>query len=178
VPIKLTHRVVEAAKCPPGRKDVLLFDAVTPGFGLRVTAAGSRVFLAQYTTPVGKRRVPLGPFGKLTVEQARRAALVMLGEAASGADPFADRKARADEAKRAQVDAAYTFGTMVDRWAAAREGDRRPSYLREAVACLQRNVPDWLDRPASGITLSEAVRALDALNSPLRNRVFSRTGLA
>jgi hypothetical protein len=30
--------------CPTGRKDVLFFDAVLPGFGVRVTATGTRVF--------------------------------------------------------------------------------------------------------------------------------------
>ena len=48
---KLTQRTVEAAKCPPGRKDRLLFDSELLGFGLRVTAAGSRTFLAQYLDP-------------------------------------------------------------------------------------------------------------------------------
>src|SRR5208283_1595268 len=81
---RLTQRSVEAASCPPGRKDALLFDGETRGFGLRVTAAGSKVFLAQYQSATGKRRVGIGPFGVLTVEEARRRAKAILGYAAEG----------------------------------------------------------------------------------------------
>ena len=34
--MKLTDRTVEAARCPDGRKDVLIFDDALKGFGLRV----------------------------------------------------------------------------------------------------------------------------------------------
>jgi hypothetical protein len=39
---KFTHRTIAAAVCPPGRKDILIFDTETRGFGVRVTAAGSK----------------------------------------------------------------------------------------------------------------------------------------
>jgi integrase len=52
---------------------------------------------------------------------------------------------------------------MIADWAEARTGDRRDSYIREAVACMTRNLPDWLDRPANAITLPDAVATLDAL---------------
>src|SRR5271168_3484263 len=79
---KLTQRSVETITCPAGRKDALVFDGELRGFGLRVTAGGGKTFLAQYTTVGGKRRVALGTFGVLTVEQARKAAQVVLGDAA------------------------------------------------------------------------------------------------
>ena len=46
--VKLTDRTVAALACPTGKKDVLLFDADLRGFGLRVTASGTRCFLFQY----------------------------------------------------------------------------------------------------------------------------------
>ena len=153
--MKLTHKTVEAARCPSGRKDVLLFDSGTRGFGLRVTAGGGKSFLAQYSTPTGKRRLPLGSFGAITVEQARRAAKAILGDVARGLDPAAER---AKEKKKA---APYLVRALVEEWARAREGDRRSSYLREAVLCVRRNLSDWLDLPAAEITLGDAVRALD-----------------
>ncbi len=153
--MKLTHKTVEAARCPAGKKDVLLFDSETRGFGLRVAASGAKNFLVQYSTPTGKRRVPLGSFGAVTVDQARRAAKAILGDAAKGLDPAAER---AREKKKAPP---YLVRTLVDGWAAAREGDRRKSYLREAVLCIRRNLPGWLDLPAADITPGEAVRALD-----------------
>ena len=136
---KLTQRTVEAAKCPPGRKDRLLFDSELRGFGLRVTAAGSRTFLARSSTPAGKRRVALGAFGVLTVEEARKRAKSVLGIAADGRDPFVERKAKAAAAQKAKAEAEYSFSALVAEWAKAREGDRRHSYLREAVAASSAN---------------------------------------
>jgi integrase len=158
---KLTQRTVEAARCPPAKKDILLFDAETRGFGLRVTAAGSKTFIAQYHTTTGNRRVPLGTFGVLTVEQARQMARAVLGAAAKGEDPFADRKARDTAARRAKTEGEFTFSRLVDAWAEARKADRRASYIREAVACLKRNLPEWQGRPASTISLADAITALD-----------------
>jgi integrase len=172
---KLTQRSVETITCPPGKKDALVFDSSLRGFGLRVTATGGKTFLAQYTAAGGKRRVALGTFGVLTVEQARKAAQGVLGEAAGGTDPFAARKAAAQAARAAKAEAEYTFGAMVTAWSNAREGDRRPSYLREAVACLDRNLPKWKDRAAGSITLAEAVRALDAIKAAKGTVAANRT---
>jgi integrase len=163
--IKLTQRSVEAITCPPGKKDALLFDGELRGFGLRVTKGGGKIFLAQYTTGGRKRRVALGPFGVVTVEQARKAAQAVLGEAASGGDPFAARKAKLQAARANKAESEYTLRVMVKAWSDAREGDRRPSYLREAVACLSRNLSMWQDRAAGSITLAEAVRALDTIKA-------------
>ncbi len=162
---KLTQRTVETATCPAGAKDALRFDADLPGFGLRITAAGSKVFIAQYSTATGKRRVKLGTFGALTVEEARRAAKSVLGAAAGGADPFAANKAKAEAERREQAAAAFTFGKLVEEWGAAREGQRRPSYIREAKACMTRNLPAWNEMPARDVTKNIAVPALNALRT-------------
>jgi integrase len=162
---KFTHRTIAAAVCPPSRKDALFFDTETRGFGVRVTAGGSKLFLAQFVADGGKRRMPLGAFGTVTVEQARNAAKSILGQAAHGADPAAERKERVALARQKKTDGAYTFAAMVAAWAAAREGDRRPSYLREAVSCLTRNLPKWQTRPATEITIADAVRALDGIKA-------------
>ena len=162
---KLTQTTVEAATCSPGKRDMLLFDSETRGFGMRVTAKGTKTFLAQYATPTGKRRAVLGTFGAVTVEGARKLAKVILGKVAAGADPVADLRQKVEAAKAAKVEAAFTFKAMVEEWAKARADDRRSSYLREAVACLTRNLPAWQGRPASGITVTDAVRALDAVKA-------------
>ena len=172
---KLTQRTVETARCPPGKKDILIFDGETRGFGLRVTAAGSKTFIAQYHTPGGNRRMRLGTFGVLTVEQARQMARAVLGAAAKGDDPFTDRKARDEAARRTKTEAEFTFARMVEAWAEARKDDRRPSYLRGAVACLKRNLSEWQERPASAITLVEAVAAFDGLKAAKGTVAANRT---
>jgi hypothetical protein len=61
--VKLSDRTVADATCPEGQKDTLLFDDALPGFGVRVTATGKRVFLLQYRNGPKVRRVVLGTFG-------------------------------------------------------------------------------------------------------------------
>ena len=118
------------------------------------------------------RTVSLGTPESLSVDAARAEAGRLKGEALAGRDPVAERRAIADVrgaaealAKARAEEAAFTFGILVDAWQRGREGDRRSSYLREAVACLKRNLSDWKDRPASDITLREAVQALDVLKA-------------
>ena len=160
---KFTFRSIETLTCPAGRKDMLVFDPAMKGFGIRVSSGGGKVFLAQVTVGGIKRRVPIGAFGVLTIEQARTEAAKVLRAAAGGVDLVAEKRERARLAAAAKGAAAFTFERLVEGWAEARDGERRPSYLREARACLLRNLPDWLNRPASGITTAEAIDQLDRL---------------
>jgi hypothetical protein len=72
---KLTDRFLGALEIEEGRKDRMVFDTACPGLGVRMTAKGTRTFIAQWTDPVSKRKVrePLGVWGNLTIEQAREA---------------------------------------------------------------------------------------------------------
>jgi integrase len=172
--MKLTQKTIETLACPEGAKDRLVFDSELCGFGIRITPA-AKIFLVQYQTPAGKRRVKIGAWGALTVERARREARALLGDVARGRDPYAEKLAQAELERQAKAEAVYTFGHMVEAWADARNGDRRESYLREAVLCLKRNLSSWLERPAALITLQEAVRALDALKAAKGTVAANRT---
>jgi integrase len=90
--IKLTKRVVDAAAF--GTRDYELRDTVVPGFLLKVTPAGGKIFMLQYRTNAGIRRKPtIGRFGELTVEQARSIAGDWLADVRRGQDPSAEKAA-------------------------------------------------------------------------------------
>lgn len=168
--IRLTQRSVEQAKCPSGRRDVLVFDSDLVGFGLRVTTAGGKSFLVQYRAFGRLRRMSVGKFGVLTVEQARSEAKRLLGMVAAGGDPLAAKEhevARVQEiARAAEAQAAadaFTLDVLVTRWMAARAGDRRESYLDEAGRCIRRNLPGLVGRPAARITAQETALAIDGI---------------
>ena len=84
---KLTKRFVDSVK-PEGEREIVYWDETLPGFGLRVRSSGSKTFVCQYRNTQGRtRKLTLGPFGRLTVEEARRLAKERLGEVAQGLDP-------------------------------------------------------------------------------------------
>ena len=86
--IKLTKTAVDAAT--PREKDYELRDTIVPGFMLKVTPAGRKIFMVQYRTNSGERRKPaIGRFGELTVEQARWIAQDWLADVRRGKDPSA-----------------------------------------------------------------------------------------
>ena len=178
---RLTEAFVESATCPPGKKDRLIFDRDLPGFGLRVGANGAKTFVVQYSYGGRKRRMPIGAFGVVTPDKARRHAKAILGLAAAGRDPYAERKAEATEArvkelatKAAAAEEAYTVHHLIRDWQDAREGQRRDSYLKLAGAAMKRHFSEWLDRPASSITTIEAVRELDRIKREVGDTAANR----
>ncbi len=101
---RITKRSVDALK--PGDRDKLLWDTDTPGFGLKVTPAGTRTYLVQYRIGGRKgrtRRVTIGQHGRpwtdpktnetksLTPEVSRKEAKRLLGLVTAGEDPAEDR---------------------------------------------------------------------------------------
>jgi len=155
---KLTDRLLAALRVEEGRKDRLVFDTACAGLGVRLTAKGTRTFVAQWTDPATKRKVrePLGVWGSLTIEQAREAARARLGALAKGIDPKAERK-------RQRAEAAFAFDALVEEWAALHLAHRRHRYRAEAVRAIRHAFPELLKRPAARIARADAVNGLDKL---------------
>ena len=85
---RITKTSVDAAK--PESKDWLLWDDRLGGFGLKVTPAGSKVYIFQYRMGgrgAKVRRFTIGKHGKLTTEGARKKAEVLALSVANGVDP-------------------------------------------------------------------------------------------
>jgi len=160
---KLTDRFLAGLKVEPGRKDRMVFDSVSPGLGVRLTAKGTRTFICQWTDPATRRKVrePIGVWGNITIDKAREAVQIRLGEVAKGVDPKAERMRRRAEAERAE--AALTFQALMEEWTALHLAHRRPRYAAEAVRAIRRGLPDLIRRPAVQISRADAVNALDQI---------------
>src|SRR3546814_14587550 len=106
-PQRLTKRSVVDAKPVAGRV-IFLWDGELRGVGCKIESAGTKSFVLQYRNAERrKRRMVLGRFGVMTVEQARDEARIKLGEIAQGMDQADDRQRERDGLTNGQVCAWY-----------------------------------------------------------------------
>jgi len=87
---KLTKTYVTALE--PQERDYFAWDSEVPSFGVRVFASGRKSFLVQYRSGGRTRRMTLGKFGVLTVEDARKEAKAVLGGVVRGDNPAETRR--------------------------------------------------------------------------------------
>lgn len=90
---KLTKRIVDSLRCPR-TGDRFAWDVELRGFGVRVKPSGAKSFCLAYYAPglhKVRRRLTLGAYGVLTVEQARAKATALLARVLDGEDPARER---------------------------------------------------------------------------------------
>lgn len=91
--IKLTKSAIDALPTP--ESEVVHWDTGLPGFGVKVTPAGRRVFIVLYRTGgAGSklRKYTIGPYGRVTLHQARVAAQRVFAAKLEGRDPAAEKR--------------------------------------------------------------------------------------
>lgn len=119
--LKLTKTAVDAAQ--PADKDYELRDTTIPGFLLKVTPTGRKIFMVAYVAGNGQRRKPaIGRFGEITVEQARSIAQDWLADVRKGQDPSAERSAARHASTVAEL-----FERFITEYS---EGRSKPSTVR------------------------------------------------
>lgn len=169
----LTDRTVAAASCPPGRKDALVFDDRLKGFGVRITAAGTRSFIFQYRVGDKVRRTVLGTFGtELTTTKARSKAEALRGKVRDKADPVAERRAaqasalQAERATRAAAAAArYTVDAHITQWATLHLAERSASYGDRVPRELRAALAEWRNVAVADFNQADAIRTLDKVKA-------------
>jgi hypothetical protein len=98
--IRMTKSAIDAL--PASHSDVVYWDAGYPGFGIKVTPKGRKVFIVLYRTGGARsklRKYTIGPYGRVTLHQARVAAQKVFAAKLEGRDPAAEKR----EAKRRTV---------------------------------------------------------------------------
>ncbi|PWB80659.1 MAG: DNA recombinase [Methylocystaceae bacterium] len=161
--MKLTVTRIDKLGCPAGKKDVLVFDDEQRGLAVRVTASGGKTFLAQYTFAGGKRRIPLGSCGAVSLADARDAVRAILGRVAQGRDPAAERKAATASAKEKAARDTFTLERLIEDWASLHLSGKRPRYAAEAERALRFAFDRQLSSPAADLIRAAVVKILDEL---------------
>lgn len=185
----ISKRAVDAAEVRP--KPYLIWDEKLSGFGLKITPAGSKVFVFQYrmadpgrvreTTPI---RYTIGKHGGLTPEKARKRAQELAALVAQGIDPReleADNRAAKEEAKRkaqekVRLESDLAFSRIADLWLQHYECEkgRRPSSVRQAKLVVENYLKPALGKkPLPHITRADLQPILDAM--PVSKKAMRRT---
>jgi integrase len=129
----MTKSAIDALLTPAS--DVVYWDASLPGFGVKVTPKGRKVFIVLYRTGgAGSklRKYTIGPYGRITLHQARVAAQRVFAAKLEGRDPVSEKR----EAKRRIVadrveDLLETY--IVQRLSKKRSGGEISRLLRREV---------------------------------------------
>ncbi|MCK2086725.1 site-specific integrase [Thauera aromatica] len=108
--IRFSKTAIQALTLPGPGKRLTIYDTETPKLALRVTAAGTKTFYVVKRSGASMAWLKLGTFPEITVEQARKAAALALGEFAGGADPAAARRAVREEPTFAEAFEAFLDG--------------------------------------------------------------------
>ena len=117
---KITKRVVNAIV--PNGSDFYVFDNELTGFGIRVRKTGGASYIVRYRAGTGRsapvRRITIAKVGKVTPDQAREAAKIVLASVVKGSDPAKQRAAERD---------APTFAKVAEQFLEHIESVRKPN---------------------------------------------------
>jgi len=135
--LKLTKSAIDALPTPT--KDIVYWDSGCPGFGVKITPRGRKVFIVLYRTGgAGShlRKYTIGPYGRVTLHQARAVALRIFAARTEGRDLAAEKQ----QARRRLV--ADRVEDLVELF--IREHVSKTRSAREISRLLHREVtPSW-----------------------------------
>lgn len=171
--VRLDQTFIARAKAAAGAERTIYWDQKSSGFGLVVTGAGHKSFVAQYRIAGMSRRLNLdGKFlhhearrdrkvaqvalpksGAVTLADAKREFAAVQGAIARGRDPLAEMRAARTAEK-------HSLQAITEAYLASQEGTLRTINERRAV--FRRYIwPRMGARPIGEIRRSEIVRMLD-----------------
>jgi integrase len=162
----LTDRAINSLKPPPEGKRRIVWDALVPGLGLRITDKGLKSFVLVTRYPGSANPAPrsLGVYGAISLETARNKARDWLKLIGDGIDPT----------QHAIIKRAETFQAIATDYFQRRAKDLRSRALNEAT--IARLVyPTLGPRPIEAINRSDIVKLLDRIEDQSGPVMANRT---
>jgi integrase len=165
--IKLTAQTVANAK-PPERGRIEYWDAMLPGFGLRVTEKGARSWTILYRVHGQLRRMTLGHYPALPLAAARDRARDALSEVEKGNDPAT---ARTEE--RGQEEANF-FQTVIAEFIERHAKPNNRGWQRQDRDLRREFLPAWRNRPIGSIGRRDILELIDKISDRTSPRRANR----
>ena len=119
------------------------YDETLKGFGIRITSGGSKAFFIEKRMGNKLRRMTIGQYPALTVEQARSEAQKLLGKIATGIDPLSEKQ----ESRVKGV----TLEQVFEDYLVARK-TLKPTTIKDYRCILDKSFADWKTKPLDNIT--------------------------
>jgi integrase len=163
--MKLTDLAVARAK-PPASGRVEIWDAMLPGFGLRISDKGTKSWVVMYRvrrSSAGLRRATLGRYPVISLAKARERARCIFEAAFDGVDPT--------EMQLPARDQAPTFDKVAEQFITRYAKPKNRGWHRQQVDLAREFAPYWGKRPIDTITRRDVLDVLDRISdrsSPLR----------
>jgi integrase len=149
--MKFTQANVNAYKAPAGEADHTVNDEGLPGFGLRVQAGGSKVYIVRYRLGANQRRQSLGNASKVTLDAAKKTARSIFEQVANKIDP-------AKERAKAISNTSANIPSLMPRFLSYMTSKgRAASYVSWNQFCLETH---W--KPLHKLSLNDIDRSLVA----------------
>jgi integrase len=139
---KLTKSYIDKLAVPVSGQ-AFYRDPLFTGFAVRVTAQGAKSFILERRVNHKVKRITLGRYPDLTVEQARKEAQKLIGKIAIGIDPVAETKVN--------IQRASTLQDVFNDYLKARKNIKQSTIIDYKEA-LNNAVPDWWNKPMLSIT--------------------------
>jgi integrase len=154
--VKLTKSVID--DLPIGTKDVVYWDLGYPGFGVKVTPTGRKVFIVLYRTAgAGSRlrKYTIGPYGRVTLHQARVAAQKVFAARLEGRDLATEKR----NARRRMV--ADRVEDLLEAFIAQHVSQNRSA--RGTSQLLRRELRPWTNRSIHEISKRDVIEVVSAV---------------
>lgn len=154
---RLTQRDIDALD-PKAGKQYTVWDANVPGFGVRVSPAGTKTYLLKFRLKTGRVRWKMiGRVDDLTLTEARERAVDYRGLVARGQDPCADN----DRAR-----GAITISDAAARFLSEYAATKSASTLRAYKGAVDAHIRPWLGSiPLMDLSLADVEKLHNRLRA-------------
>src|SRR4051795_844777 len=154
---KLTKTLIDALPTPS--KETVHWDTGCPGFGVKITPKGRKIFVVLYRTAgAGSRlrKYTIGPYGRVTLNQARVTAQKVFAAKLEGRDLAAEKR---NSRKRMVAD---RVGDLLEAFIVQHVAQNRSA--REISRILRREIkPAWGSRSVHELTKRDVIDLVSAI---------------
>jgi integrase len=153
--INFTADRISAFQCEPGKRQSLLWDAKTPGLGLRASVGGSKSYIFETRLHGKTLRITIGDVRTWTVAKAQAEATRLKAQTDLGSDPRLQRIEQLAKIEAQKAHAQRCDLTLGDVWPIYLE-DRKPRWSeRHFLDHLQMAAPGGQSKKrGEGITVA------------------------